>query len=441
MSRIKLTKTLAEAASPRERDYELRDALTPGFLLKVTPAGGKIFMLAYTNVQGRRRKPAIGRLGELTVEQARAVARDWLADVRRGEDPSAERTQARLAPDMADLCDRFMREYSEPRNRPSTVRGNRDRIRAHILPKLGAMKVQDVTRPHIADLIGSMQATPTAANHLLSLLRKMFNLAEVWGYRPDGSNPCRHVPRYPQRSHTRFVTDDEMRRLFAYMDQAEREGLEHPFILLAIRLQFAFAARKSEILGLRWEWIDFGRRRVAWPDSKTGGMSKPLTDEAAALLEKAPRLAGSPYVVPALFSPKAPMPTHTYSGGWARILKRAGVRHYGTHAIRHRAATDIANSGVPTKIGMALTAHKTVTMFMRYVHPEDDAIRAAADKVASRRRDLTDGAGVEPRDLASLRRPALSLPPPRTALGAYRPLRRAGKSRVVRKAVEGHAHD
>lgn len=435
MSRIKLTKTLVEAARSRDRAYELRDALVPGFLLKVTPAGGKVFMLAYTNVQGRRRKPAIGKFGEVTVEQARAVARDWLADVRRGEDPSAERIQARLAPSMTDLCERFIREYSEPRNRPSTVRGNRERIRAHILWKLGAMKVQDVTRPHIADLIGSMQATPAAANLLLSLLRKMFNMAEVWGYRPDGSNPCRHVPRYPQRSATRFITDDEMRRLFAYMDQAEREGLEHPFILLAIRLQFAFAARKSEILGLRWEWIDFGRRRVAWPDSKTGGMSKPLTDEAAALLEKAPRLAGSPYVIPALFNPKAPMPTHTYSGGWARILERAGVRHYGTHAIRHRAATDIANSGVPTKVGMALTAHKTVTMFMRYVHPEDEAIRMAAEQVAQRRRGLTEGAGVPRQDLPELKRPALSLPPPKTALGAYRPLRRASRLRVPRKSV------
>jgi integrase len=60
----------------------------------------------------------------------------------------------------------------------------------------------------------------------------------------------------------------------------------------------------------------------------------------------------------ALFNPMAPMPDHTYSGGWSRILERAGVRHYGTHAIRHRAATDIANSGVLTKIGMALTPTK-----------------------------------------------------------------------------------
>ncbi|MBG7615598.1 tyrosine-type recombinase/integrase [Brevundimonas sp. BAL450] len=440
MSKAKLTKTLVEAAKPQDRDYEIRDTLTPGFLLKVTPAGGKVFMLAHTTVQGRRRKPAIGRFGEMTVEQARAVARDWLADVRRGADPGGERMQHRRSPTVEDLCERFMREYSEPRNRPSTIRGNRQRIRGHINPKIGSMKVQDVTRPDIAHLIGAMQATPGAANLLLSLLRKIFNMAEVWGYRPDGSNPCRHVPRYPERARTTFITDDEMRRLFAYMNQAEREGLEHPFILLAIRLQFAFAARRSEILGLRWEWIDYDRKRVVWPDSKTGGMSKPLTREAIALFDRAPRLTGSPFVIPAIFDPKAPMPEHTYSGGWARILQRAGVRHYGTHAIRHRAATDIANSGVPAKIGMALTAHKTVAMFMRYVHPEDEAIRAAADQVADLRRDISQATPTQDREMTSLRRPALSLPPPKTAFGAYRPLRRAGKLRSTRNPSTGVAH-
>lgn len=66
-------------------------------------------------------------------------------------------------------------------------------------------------------------------------------------------------------------------------------------------------------------------------------------------------------------------------------MKRAGVPLVGTHGIRHRAATDIANASIPIKVGMTLTAHKTVAMFMRYVHAEDDQIRAAADAVASRR--------------------------------------------------------
>src|SRR3546814_1356563 len=73
-------------------------------------------------------------------------------------------------------------------------------------------------------------------------------------------------------------------------------------------------------------------------------------------------------------------------GGWKRTLKAAGVTHVGTDGIRHRSATDIANSGIPVKVGMVLTAHKTVAMFMRYVHTEDDPVRQAAELVANRRK-------------------------------------------------------
>ncbi len=172
------------------------------------------------------------------------------------------------------------------------------------------------------------------------------------------------------------------------------DSLEHPFILLAIRLQFEFAARMSEILKLEWAWVDLGNRRVEWPDSKTGGMSKPMGTEAVRLLEAAPRLEGSPYVCPSILDPNRPMPKHTYYNGWRRILGRAGLPLMGTHGIRHRSATDIANSGISVKVGMVLTAHKTVTMFMRYVHTEDDPVKAAADAVSRRRHALVGSAAV-----------------------------------------------
>src|SRR5438105_2207273 len=100
MAKIKLTKTAVDAATPRGEDYELRDTTVPGFLVKVTPAGRKIFMLQYRTNAGERRKPAIGRYGEITVEQARSIAQDWLADIRKGEDPSAAKAAARRALSM-----------------------------------------------------------------------------------------------------------------------------------------------------------------------------------------------------------------------------------------------------------------------------------------------------------------------------------------------------
>jgi integrase len=242
-----------------------------------------------------------------------------------------------------------------------------------------------------------------------------------------------------------------MRKLYAYLDRADRDGLEHPFITLAIRLQFEFAARMSEVLSLEWQWIDLDRRQVRWPDSKTGEMVKPLSDEAHRLLETAPRFEDSRFVCPSIFDPSKRMTDNTYHHGWRRILLRAGVPHVGTHGIRHRAATDIANSGIPLKVGMALTAHKTVAMFMRYVHNEADPVRAAADVVAARRRTVVSCERTETAEetadgdehLAN-QMPATVLgvtAPPgfedgkyssRTKVGSYRPFRhRKGSNRPV----------
>ncbi|SAK82062.1 tyrosine-type recombinase/integrase [Caballeronia ptereochthonis] len=390
MAKIKLTKSAVDAAEVTGKDYELRDTIVPGFLCKVTARGRKVFMLQYRTNWGERRKPKIGQFGELTIEQARSIAQDWLADVRKGNDPSAAKLAARLSPTVKELCAQFMEEYSRPRNKPSTVDTYQDQIDRFIVPMLGRLKVPDVTRQHITTLMRDLARIPVTANRVLSCIRKMLNMAEVWGYRPDGSNPCRHVPKYPENGETRYIVNDELVRLYAYLDRADAEGLEHPTLTLAVRLQFEFSARMSEIRLLEWSWIDFENRRIAWPDSKTGDISKPMSEVAYQLLSNAYRIDDSPYVCPAIFDSSIPLPESTYYNGWKRVLKRANVIHVGTHGIRHRAATDIANSGIPVKVGMALTAHKTVSMFMRYVHAEDDPIRAAAEKVANLRRDTID---------------------------------------------------
>ncbi|MBR8289128.1 tyrosine-type recombinase/integrase [Burkholderia cenocepacia] len=389
MAKIKLTKTAVDAAQPQAQAVELRDTVVPGFLCKITPAGRKVFMLQYRTNTGERRKPALGLFGELTVEQARVMAQDWLAEVRRGGDPGGAKAQARKAPTVEALCKKFMEDYSKKRNKVSTQEGYQAVIDRNIVPLLGRKKVQDVKRPDIAGLMEKLAYKPADANHTFGVLRKMFNMAEVWGFRPDGTNPCRHVPMFPAGKATRLINDEEMARIFRHLEHLEAEGLENYVIPLAIRLQFEFAGRRSEICKLEWDWIDFQNRRVVWPDSKTGGMSKPLSEEAHRLLSTAPRREGSPYVLP---SPNDPTKHLTYGehyGGWTRALKAAGVPHVGTHGIRHRSATDIANSGIPVKVGMVLTAHKTVAMFMRYVHTEDKPVREAAELVASRRKTIT----------------------------------------------------
>ena len=389
MAKIKLTKSAVDAAQPQGQPIELRDTLVPGFLCKITPAGRKVFMLQYRTNAGERRKPALGQYGELTVEQARSLAQEWLAQVRRGGDPAADKAEARTAPTVKELCAKFMEDYSKQRNKPSTQKGYQSVIDRNIIPMIGRLKVRDVKRPDIAGMMKKMAHKPADANRTFGVMRRMFNLAEVWGYRPDGTNPCRHVPMYPNGKATHLISDEDMGRIFRQLDKLEAEGLENYVIPLAIRLQFEFAGRRSEIVGLQWDWVDLENRRVVWPDSKTGGMSKPLSEEAHRLLSTAPRREDCPHVLPSPSHPGQHLTTGEYYNGWSRVLKAAGATHVGTHGIRHRSATDIANSGIPVKVGMALTAHKTVAMFMRYVHTEDDPVRQAAELVANRRKTIT----------------------------------------------------
>ncbi|AYW40810.1 DUF4102 domain-containing protein [Pseudomonas aeruginosa] len=389
MAKIKLTKSAVDAAQPQAQPIELRDTLVPGFLCKITPAGRKVFMLQYRTNAGERRKPALGQYGELTVEQARSLAQEWLAEVRRGGDPAADKAEARKAPTVKELCVKFMEDYSKQRNKPSTQKGYQSVIDRNIIPMIGRLKVRDVKRPDIAGMMKKMAHKPADANRTFGVMRRMFNLAEVWGYRSDGTNPCRHVPMYPNGKATHLISDEDMGRIFRQLDKLEAEGLENYVIPLAIRLQFEFAGRRSEIIGLQWDWVDLENRRVVWPDSKTGGMSKPISEEAYRLLSTAPRLEDCPHVLPSPSRPGQHLTTGEYYNGWSRVLKAAGATHVGTHGIRHRSATDIANSGIPVKVGMALTAHKTVAMFMRYVHTEDDPVRQAAELVANRRKTIT----------------------------------------------------
>lgn len=395
MAKIKLTKSAVDAAQPQAEAVELRDTLVPGFLCKITPAGRKVFMLQYRTNAGERRKPSLGLYGELTVEQARSLAQEWLAQVRRGGDPAAEKAEARQAPTVKELCTKFMEYYSKKRNKLSTQAGYQAVINRNIIPLLGRKKVQDVKRPEIAGLMEKLSYKQTEANKVFSVLRKMFNMAEVWGYRPDGTNPCRHVPMFPAGKSTHLISDEEMGNLFRQLDKIESEGLENYVIPLGIRLQFEFAGRRSEIIALEWNWVDLQNRRVVWPDSKTGGMSKPMSEEAYRLLSTAPRQEGSRYVLPSPSHAGKHLTTGEYYGGWSRALKAAGATHVGTHGIRHRSATDIANSGIPVKVGMALTAHKTVVMFMRYVHTEDKPVREAAELVANRRKTITGMQGAK----------------------------------------------
>lgn len=386
MPTLKLTKRTLDAAVPKSKAYELRDTEVVGLLCKVSPAGRKTFMLQYRNHGGIKRKPALGLYGDLTVEQARAIAKKWLAEVRDGGDPSRVRAERRASVTVQEFEKIFYRRWTLVRNKKSSQELHRYIFEKYILNRIGNYKLDSISKMEMQKFVDDLSFAPGMAYISRGILSSMFKRAEEWGYRPEDTNPCKGVTTLAKKKRPRLIRQEEMARLMDYLELPEPEGSGRSAYKLAIRLQFAFAARASEILQLRWAWVDFERRRIDWPDSKTGPMWKPISKEALALLQLAASAAGdSPFVIPNPYDSSRPVLYRVYAGAWRRALAALGIEHVGTHGIRHRAATDIANSGVPLKVGMALTAHRRVEVFMGYVHLEESMVHEAADQVAENR--------------------------------------------------------
>ena len=94
----------------------------------------------------------------------------------------------------------------------------------------------------------------------------MFNLAEVWGLRPDGSNPCRHIPKYKEHKRETFLSEEELGRLGAVLAQAKADGTKSPYVVAAFQLLILTGCRLSEIQTLKWSYVHGGYLNL--PDSK-----------------------------------------------------------------------------------------------------------------------------------------------------------------------------
>lgn len=293
-----LTNKLIEQLKPDPtRDIVHWDANVPGFGLRIWPSGKMIFILKFRDQLHVQRKITIGDARIVKLPTARARAQLALANAKIGIDPEAALAEARGAPTVEDVASRYMREHALVRKKRRSAEGDETLLRLHILPRLGKRRITRVVRQDINTLHFDMRSTPGAANRAVALLSKMFNLCEQWGLRPDGTNPCRHVPKYKEKKVERYLTASELHRLGMVLTQAEEQRQELPSVVPAIRLLMLTGCRLSEILTLQWKEVDWERKCLRLSDSKTGSKTVYLAPPAVDVLRSIAQLANNPYVI------------------------------------------------------------------------------------------------------------------------------------------------
>lgn len=427
--RCKLTKRTVDALKAGRRDEFLWDSDLPGFGVKVTPKGHRVFVAQYTprseRGTGRRRRMTIGAYGPLTVEQARESAKSILGRVARGEDPALEAKRSDL--DARAARDNTVKSVSavyldetEAKVRDRTLTEYRRLFDRDVIPTLGGRPVGAVTTQEVARLHADGRTRPYQANRILQLLASFFAWTETRGYRPRGSNPCRDVARFPEQPRERFLTVEEVGRLGTALRTAERVGLPvpeklkdasrgmskkrrakltgrkrgpykkretprpltpaNPFAVAAIRFLLLTGWREQEALTLRWDAIDTDRGIATLEVTKTGKSHRPVGAPALELLDSLPRFEDSPYVFPGA---KKGAPLREIKRTWAAVRAAADLEDVRLHDLRHTVASFAVASGHSLYLTGKLLGHTRSETTQRYAHLADDARKAAADTVSS----------------------------------------------------------
>ncbi len=324
-------------ASKRRITKTVVDKLKPGEIVWDTEINGfgarcqkqaRVYVLK-TREGGRQRWFTLGRHGApLTPDDARKEALSKLGAIADGNTPAASRDAAKRNPMLKTYALDFMRDHVQAKRKSRTADSYQDLLDRLIIPVLGNLKLKDVQLADVARLHRKWRRTPYQANRALALVSKMLNLAERDGFRTHNSNPCRHVEKFKEEKRERFLSEVELAILGEVLVDALRDRSENTYVVAAIRLLLFSGARVSEILGLRWEYVDFERAMLRLPDSKTGQKSIYLSAPALEVLHNLPRLETNPHVI---VGDKSGAALVNIQKPWRRLRKAVTVRLWAEH--------------------------------------------------------------------------------------------------------------
>jgi integrase len=351
------------------KDFVLWDDKLPGFGVKVTPAGAKIYLLQY-RIGGRRGKTqryTIGKEGAFRAASARKEAERLYGLVKQGRNIVAERkavVEAQLAAEGLAF-DAYVREFCTTTLKaewPKSWKKTQSCLELHAIRHLGAKSLLDITANDVRQLLRRLDTQPATRRYLFAALSFIFNRSKRDGVIPTSPLEAVHPPT-PAAERTRVLNDEELRWLWGAI---AAEGAPYRDIVEEL---IYLGQRRGEVAGLPWSELDRERREWHLPAKRAKNKCAnvvPLTDRAVAKLD---RIAGGEKWPRSglVYSSRAGTPP----SGWSKLKLRldariaveaekagAEVEPWTLHDLRRTLATHLQRLGVTHEAVEHLLNHK-----------------------------------------------------------------------------------
>jgi integrase len=316
----------------------------------------------------------LGRYGAVTLDQARRLAQEKIGEIAKGNDPADARQQRMRAATFGDLEKMYLERHAVHKkslttdvcalNRHLSIWRNR---------RLSAITRTMVSTRHAA--LGAA-GHKTGANRVVALLRTMFNLAKDWGVY-EGENPASRIKFFKEIARDRFVTPDELPRLWAALRKEP-----NPYVRSAFLVGLLTGARRSEVLTMRWADLDLRQSIWTIPDTKAGRQHViPLAGPALAEIRALPRIEGNPYVFCGRWGRSHLV---NVAKPWRRIRKEAKLEDVRIHDLRRTLGSWLVAAGASLPlIGKALN-HSQPSTTQIYARLQLEPVRLALEANAEK---------------------------------------------------------
>jgi integrase len=362
------------AMSAAAKCAEYSDTEAIGLKVLISKNGRKFF---YARLTFNKRKYAI-KLGEfpsLTVNEARQKVWQLRHDLMQGLDISRKHQAILSTPTFKQFVQSDYLPYATIHKR--SVAADISKLRTHLLPRFGNQCIDEITLREIqlyhAQIKGSHCAA--TANRHLSLLSKIFNCAIEWGYLQK--NPCKSIKKFPEHNtHERYLTSDEIKKLFVVMDQVKGNSIA----IAAIKFLLLTGMRKNEALRGTWANVDIEQGTWFIPLTKNGKPHRVvLNEQAKALLSDLKQNSQSDFVFPSRNQTK---PLCELRRSLNQLVQIAGIQPLRVHDLRHCFASICVQNGVPLLQVKSLLNHSNLSMTQRYAHLSNDDLVTATQVVS-----------------------------------------------------------